>query len=687
VKFFGFTEVFNPVFDLTNGITSSLWFLSLLLFLVAALVSLGLTPLIGKLALYLGATDIPGERKIHSQPIPRLGGVCVVVSVVCAVNLWSLIGHGGEWEVPHESPAWFVLIIGGLWIFIVGLWDDIYSLGAGVKFLLQSVAALTAIGLGVQFNHFSFLGETGIEIGWLAYPLTFLWIIGITNAFNLVDGLDGLSTGLASIAAGTSAMVFFLRGNYPEALLLFIVLGALVGFLRYNFFPAKIFLGDSGSLFVGYTLAITAITGSQKGVTALAIIFPLLVFGLPIADTLLSMFRRFFNGLTQPPSHSNSRVKQGISYLSRVFVPDQDHIHHRLLSIGFSHRHAVLLLYGLAFLLAALAFITVLANGRNAGLVLILVGLATYVGISKLGYKEVRVVEADTLLRLYEKLGLHKIFFLGFLDLFLIAISYWASFFLKYEPTWNSHDISWYRSVFPISLAIQFGVFYVFGLYNGIWRALSTGDILRISFAVCSGILLSSIVSVISFPPSGNLGFVLINLLFLLGAMIGCRSTFRILDYFRFWQIPLGQDSIIYGAGQGGQLVLREMFQNSNLGFRPIGFLDDDPALIACTVNRLPVLGSIDNLEEVLTKHPHANLVVASQKIQGDSLKTVFEVCRKKRVKVYKGQIQIYPLPSSLNSDNQSSIEVEEINQSSSVLCIHESEIPELPGNISSASK
>lgn len=395
----------NPALDLMEGATASLWFLTLQLLVVSTVISLILTPMLGKLAFRLGVTDIPNKRKIHSNPIPRLGGVGVFFSVLFTVFIWSFMGYGDERAIPYESPAWIILATGGIWIFCVGLYDDIYTLGAGVKFLLQSVAALFPIGLGVKFGHFSFLGETGIEIGWFAYPLTFLWIIGITNAFNLVDGLDGLSAGLASIAAGTSAVVFFLRGNYSEALLLFIILGALVGFLRYNFFPAKIFLGDAGSLFVGYTMAITAISGSQKGVTALAIVFPLLLFGFPIADTILSMVRRLSHGLSRQSGQSHGKLKQGVSFFARAFVADQDHIHHRLLAIGFSHRRAVLFLYGLASILAILAFFTVLANERNAGLILILVWLATYVGISKLGYKEVRVVEADTLLRIYEKIG------------------------------------------------------------------------------------------------------------------------------------------------------------------------------------------------------------------------------------------------------------------------------------------
>lgn len=172
----------------------------------------------------------------------------------------------------------------------------------------------------------SFYGTGAFELGVLAVPLTFLWIVGITNAFNLIDGLDGLAAGLASIAAGTCATIFLLRGDAQDAMLLLMLLGSLIGFLRYNFNPAKIFLDDSGSLFIGYVLAVTAITGSQKGATALAVVVPLLVFGLPILDTLLSMVRRFIAGLRiiQP---YEAPLRQWIIAAKRIFEADQQHIH------------------------------------------------------------------------------------------------------------------------------------------------------------------------------------------------------------------------------------------------------------------------------------------------------------------------------------------------------------------------
>jgi len=497
----------------------------------------------------------------------------------------------------------------------------------------------------------SFLGETGLELGVFAYLISFLWIIGITNAFNLIDGLDGLSAGLASIAAGTSAVVFFMRGNYGEAVLLLIVLGALVGFLRYNFYPAKIFLGDSGSLVIGYLLALTAITGSQKGVTAVAIAFPLLVFGLPIADTLLSMVRRYLRGL-QMKEPSKGPIIHKLLTMKRMFEPDREHIHHRLLAVGFSHRGAVLLLYGLGLGLSLLAFLTVLANGRNAGLILVLVALASYVGISKLGYRELRMIQANPFLRIYERIGLQKGFFLAFVDFLLITLSYWTAFLLKYEFAWNADLLSWYQTGFLLTLAVQFGIFFLFGLYKGIWPALSTGDLLRVVSAVGIGTILSLVLTTVHEFPPGILGFFAVDFLLLTGVTLLSRSTYRILDYLKTGQNQSGREVLIYGAGKGGQLALREIIQNPKLGLRPLGFLDDDPALRGYTVNRLPILGSWEELDQILIKYPHALLVLASARIDPLRIKNVMSVCQLHGVLLYQFELHITPLDPVLSEFN-----------------------------------
>jgi UDP-GlcNAc:undecaprenyl-phosphate/decaprenyl-phosphate GlcNAc-1-phosphate transferase len=243
-----------------------------------------------------------------------------------------------------EVQSWVPALLGGLLVFGVGLWDDLRPVRPGTKLVFQVAGACVAVALGVRIDHVTLLGTT-LGLGLLAAPLTIVWIVGVTNAFNLMDGLDGLATGLAIIAAGTCAAVSIFRGDVQGGLLLVAFLGALCGFLPYNFNPATIFLGDAGSLVVGYVLAITAITSFQKGATALVVLGPLLLFALPISETLHSVVRRVRgHGLRQ------------------VFLADQQHVHHRLLDLGLSHRAVVLLLYSVSLSFSLLALTTLRAR-------------------------------------------------------------------------------------------------------------------------------------------------------------------------------------------------------------------------------------------------------------------------------------------------------------------------------------
>jgi UDP-GlcNAc:undecaprenyl-phosphate GlcNAc-1-phosphate transferase len=284
-----------------------------------------------------GIVDTPGQRKIHTESVPRVGGIGVMLAAVLALAIATASGIADAAEVRGWLPA----LLGGLIVFGVGLWDDLRPVGPAVKLLFEAAGAAVAVSLGVRIDHVTLFGTT-VSLGLLAVPLTLLWIVGLTNAFNLMDGLDGLATGLAIIAAATCAVVSISRSDTQSGLLLVALLGALCGFLPYNFNPATIFLGDSGSLVVGYVLAVTAITGLQKGATALAVAVPLLIFAVPISDTLLSVVRR----------------TRGVGW-RHVFAPDQQHIHYRLLSLGLSHRNAVLLLYGVSLSLALLALATI----------------------------------------------------------------------------------------------------------------------------------------------------------------------------------------------------------------------------------------------------------------------------------------------------------------------------------------
>lgn len=618
--------------------------------LIAAVFSFGLTPLVRYAARRVGAVDQPGERKIHAVPIPCLGGVSVVVSGLLTVLLvWGLERVTGG-VVRVDLGVWKPVCLGGAIVFLLGVWDDIRPVPAGVKFILQGAAAGVAIWCGMLVEHVSLLGGNSIHLGALALPLTFLWIIGITNAFNLVDGLDGLAAGLAIIAAGSIAMIFFLRGDAQDILLL-ILLGALLGFLPYNFNPATIFLGDSGSLVVGYVLAVTAITGSQRGATTLAVVIPLLVFGLPIVDTLLSMVRRFVGSLRMLNTHK-ATLREHLQGAKRMFEADQKHIHYRLLALGFSHRNAVLLLYALALGLSLLALLSVLAQYRNAGIILIAIGLATYIGIHKLGYEEITFLRTGTLLRWYESLTFNRYFFLGFIEMTLITAAYWGAFVLQYDLPWSAELKAWYIGTFPPVLVVQLAFLQALGLYRGVWQLAEISDLIRVVAVVPPAVALSYIVALVSLPPVSTLRFFLLDTLLLSSCMVGIRSTYRVLDYIQQRKNLAGQATLIYGAGRGGQLVVRELLQNAGLGLRPVGFLDDAPGLQGRVVHGIPVLGSITGLRSMVEAQSISCVIVSSRKIHSDRLGQALSICQEWRIPMLQAQLKLEPIALELAGVN-----------------------------------
>jgi UDP-GlcNAc:undecaprenyl-phosphate GlcNAc-1-phosphate transferase len=321
--------------------------LYLLLGLSSAALALLLTPVVGRVSTRLGLVDAPGGRKVHRQSVPRLGGMAVVASAAIALALTSVL-------MPPQGtpPLWSTLqpfVLGGLLIFLTGAIDDVRGLGPAPKLAFELAAAGVVMSSGLLIERVTILDSTWV-LGPLAYPVTAAWIVGVTNAFNLIDGVDGLAAGIGALAGAACGAILIVRGHGAEAMLLAALVGALLGFLVYNFEPASIFLGDSGSLVTGFLLATTAIAGWQKGATALASAVPLLIFALPIADAASTLARRV---VARPGQDRSLRT-----LLQRIVEPDREHIHHRLLAMGWSVRHTVLVLYGVTVLLSILALAT-----------------------------------------------------------------------------------------------------------------------------------------------------------------------------------------------------------------------------------------------------------------------------------------------------------------------------------------
>jgi len=324
--------------------------------IVALVVSLVSTPIAIKIAHKLGAVDLPNARKVHKEAIPRMGGIAIYLGFIFGAVALGFI----------DTKVIYLLIAASV-IMGMGLIDDVKGLDPKTKLIIEVVAALILIkgGFYVKFVTNPFDGGV-ISLGMLCIPVSVLWLVGICNAVNLVDGLDGLSAGISAIAALTISIVCFAQGEIIASSLAAVLAASAFGFLRYNFHPARTFMGDCGSLFLGFMLGALSIMGLSKGATTVSIFIPFVIMGIPIFDTFFAIIRRTF--LHKP-----------------VFEADKGHLHHRLLALGFSHRQAVLAMYGISLFLGASAVLMAILTTPQAMILLIVVAVLTITGADRIG--------------------------------------------------------------------------------------------------------------------------------------------------------------------------------------------------------------------------------------------------------------------------------------------------------------
>jgi UDP-GlcNAc:undecaprenyl-phosphate GlcNAc-1-phosphate transferase len=338
----------------------------LVAFLLAATMAAALTPLVRRGAFRLGILSRPGGRHVHERPVPRLGGVAIFLSFAAPV-VGLLVYRNDISASLFAVPERVIVYLGGsLALVAVGAWDDVRHAGPWPKLLAEIAVAAGAFFLGFRIDGIA-TPFGPVTFGIFALPVTVLWITGIVNAVNLIDGLDGLASGVATFALLALFGIALSNGRTDVCLIIAALGGALVGFLVYNFNPATIFMGDSGSLMVGFLLATMAIDGSQKTSTVVALLIPMLALGVPILDMLVAVARRSLRG-------------------DSVMRADREHIHHRLLDLGLTQRQAVTLLYGacVVFTIAALAYMRA-ANFREHVLILLCLGLLLAIVFRRLG--------------------------------------------------------------------------------------------------------------------------------------------------------------------------------------------------------------------------------------------------------------------------------------------------------------
>lgn len=329
--------------------------------------SIFLTPLVKKIAFIIGATDKPNQRKVHQKIMPRLGGLAIYISFLIGM---IIIQPNPKFLLPIPNPSEHLnlaIFAGSLIIILTGVIDDAKEISPKVKLIGQILASFIVVFLGdirVEFINLPF-GGGQLDFGMLSIPITMVWIVGITNAINLIDGLDGLAAGVSSIALFTIAGMAYIMGNPYVVVIALIAAVSTLGFLLYNFHPAKIFMGDTGALFLGFLISVLSLLGF-KNVTVISLIIPVIILGVPISDTFFAIIRRLVN-------------KQPLS------APDKSHLHHCLLRSGFSHQQTVLLIYAMSAIFGMAAFIFSQATIRGSILILLTIIIIIELFVEKIG--------------------------------------------------------------------------------------------------------------------------------------------------------------------------------------------------------------------------------------------------------------------------------------------------------------
>ena len=319
----------------------------LCVYLGSALIAIIITPIIIKFARRIKAVDRPGVRTVHTRAVPRIGGVTIFLSAMILIVMVLFLNNSIGQAFRNMRLQLISLFCSATFIFMVGLVDDLRGLPAKFKFLAELFAAALLCFMTVRISSIQITEQWTLQLGLLSYPLTILWIVGITNAVNLSDGLDGLAAGISAIACGVIVVFAVYSGNVIMAVIMLALLGSLCGFLFFNFNPAKIFMGDCGSLFLGFTIASSSVLCSMKSSALVGLALPALALGIPIFDTLFSMLRRFLDR-------------------RRIFAPDRRHFHHRLIDMGIKQRHVVVAIYLMTLLFAGLGMFMMITHDKHS---------------------------------------------------------------------------------------------------------------------------------------------------------------------------------------------------------------------------------------------------------------------------------------------------------------------------------
>lgn len=513
----------------------------------------------------------------------------------------------GDWTAVR-----WPLLAASLIMFLLGFVDDIVRLTPPTKLIVQFLAAALVIFFGRVIDFFPW--------GFANVIFTFFWLVGITNAINLLDNMDGLAGGVSLIAAGFLTYFFWRAGDTPQVLLCAALAGSILGFLIFNFPPAKIFMGDSGSMFLGFTLAALAVAHRPRASDVFTVIgVPTLLFLLPILDTTLVTITRLMRG--QSPAQGGT-----------------DHTSHRLIAFGLTERQAVLAMYGVA-ILSGTAGAVLEALDYDLSLVLIpilIIGLSlltAYLGRMKV----VTSVAASpgALTRFMVQLTYKRRLLEVLLDFFLIGVSYYLAFWTRNGFQMSEANMELFLNSLPLTLAATYISFAVSGVYRGVWKYVGLDDLLPFTWAAVAAIVLTAAPLLFFFESQISPVVFFLYGIFLFLALTGSRISFPVLDRLYGRQHIKGEavGVLIYGAADAGIIALRWLLSNPELGYRPLGFLDDNSLIWGRRIYGLSVIGGCDQVGEIIDEKKAGGIIVASpEMLKNGPSERLLEICRKKGV-------------------------------------------------------
>lgn len=591
--------------------------------LIAVATSFGLalllTPIVRAVARRRGMVAQPKSDRWHKKPTAMLGGVAIWLSVVIAYLVY--VGFG----VLPRSIYGQVIIGASTFLFLVGLVDDILHTKPYQKLIGQIMGSAFVIyyGLSLPWTRFASVNMA----------ITIFWLIGITNAVNLLDNMDGLAAGIAAIASFFLTMNFIVSGQPAEALMLGVFAAALLGFLVYNSNPASIFMGDSGSLFIGFFLASAALvnlSGGRSRSFLPVLVVPILVLFVPIFDTTFVTVLRKLSGRA---------ASQG----------GRDHTSHRLVALGMSERYAVWMLYGFAGLSG---FLAVLVRATRLDISLAAITgftiLLTLLGVYLAGVKVYDENEASLAMKdkpLYTFLvdvSYKRRVFEVLLDVLLIILSYWGAY-ANFGALKGSTDWKLFLRTVPVLVFVKMATFLVLGVYRGIWRYTSVSDLVTFAKAVAVGSISSMLVILLAFRFQGYSRTVFaLDAVFMFLLLAGSRLAFRLFrNMLPVAEAAGGRRVLIYGAGDGGELLLRELRNNRDWPYAPVGFLDDDEAKKGKVIHGLKVLGGDGDLHSVCREQQIEEIVLSSSRMSDERVQEIRRVCGEAQIVVKRMRIRI----------------------------------------------